>query len=37
LPEGRELETRDGVEYHDWGGVYYRAAFPGNNLVFVVQ
>jgi len=37
LPEGREPETRDGVEYQNRGGVYHRAAFRGNNLVYVVQ
>jgi hypothetical protein len=26
-----------GVEYQNCGGVYYRAAFQGNNLVYVVQ
>lgn len=37
LPEGCEAETKDGVEYQNCGGVYYRAAFQGNNLVYVVQ
>jgi len=26
----------DGVEYYDCKGVYYRAAFQGNNLVYMV-
>ncbi|MCU0990648.1 MAG: hypothetical protein MUE63_13970 [Xanthomonadales bacterium] len=30
-------ETRSGVEYQNCGGVLYRAAFQGNNLVYVVQ
>jgi hypothetical protein len=37
LPGGCKPETRDGVEYQNCGGVYYRAAFQGNNLVYVVQ
>lgn len=37
LPAGCKPETRSGVEYQNCGGVYYRAAFQGNNLVFVVQ
>jgi len=37
LPSGCKPETRDGVEYQNCGGVYYRAAFQGNNLVYVVQ
>jgi len=37
LPAGCKAETRDGVEYQNCGGVYYRAAFQGNNLVYVVQ
>jgi hypothetical protein len=37
LPDGCKPETRDGVEYQNCGGVYYRAAFQGNNLVYVVQ
>ncbi len=37
LPAGCRPETRSGVEYQNCGGVYYRAAFQGNNLVFVVQ
>jgi hypothetical protein len=37
LPTGCKPETRSGVEYQNCGGVYYRAAFQGNNLVYVVQ
>jgi hypothetical protein len=37
LPSGCKPETRDAVEYQNCGGVYYRAAFQGNNLVYVVQ
>ena len=37
LPAGCKTETRDGVEYQNCGGVYYRAAFQGSNLVYVVQ
>jgi hypothetical protein len=37
LPAGCAPETRSGVEYQKCGGVYYRAAFQGNNLVYVVQ
>jgi hypothetical protein len=28
---------KGGVEYQNCGGVYYRAAFQGNNLVYVVE
>lgn len=37
LPAGCTPETRGGVEYQNCGGVLYRAAFQGNNLVYVVQ
>jgi nucleoid-associated protein YgaU len=37
LPDGCVAETHDGVEYQNCGGVYYRAAFQGNNLIYVVQ
>jgi hypothetical protein len=37
LPAGCVAETVSGVEYQNCGGVYYRAAFQGNNLVYVVQ
>jgi hypothetical protein len=37
LPAGCKPETKSGVEYQNCGGVYYRAAFQSNNLVYVVQ
>jgi hypothetical protein len=37
LPAGCVPESRGGVEYQKCAGVYYRAAFQGNNLVYVVQ
>lgn len=37
LPAGCKPETNNGVEYQNCGGVYYRAAFQGNNLVYVAQ
>jgi len=37
LPAGCKAETKSGVEYKNCGGVYYRAAFQSNNLVYVVQ
>jgi hypothetical protein len=37
LPSGCKPETKGGVEYQNCGGVYYRAAFQSNNLVYVVQ
>jgi hypothetical protein len=37
LPAGCKPVTQNGVEYQNCGGVYYRAAFQGNNLVYVVQ
>jgi hypothetical protein len=37
LPEGCVSAPKGGVEYYQCGGVYYRAAFQGNNLVYVVQ
>ena len=37
LPAGCQPETKGGVEYQNCGGVFYRAAFQGNNLVYVVQ
>jgi hypothetical protein len=37
LPAGCKPETKGGVEFQNCGGVYYRAAFQGNNLVYVVQ
>lgn len=37
LPAGCTEEVKGGVEYQRCGNVYYRAAFQGNNLVYVVQ
>lgn len=37
LPAGCKPETKGGVEYQNCGGVLYRAAFQGNNLVYVAQ
>jgi hypothetical protein len=37
LPGGCKSAPKGGVEYQDCGGVLYRAAFQGNNLVYVVQ
>jgi len=37
LPAGCKPVTEGGVEYQNCGGVHYRAAFQGNNLVYVVQ
>jgi hypothetical protein len=37
LPAGCKPETKSGVEYQNCGGVLYRAAFQGNNLVYVAQ
>ena len=37
LPGGCVPEDKGGVEYQKCGGVYYRAAFQGNNLVYVAQ
>ena len=35
LPAGCPSATVAGVEYYHCGGNYYRAAFEGNNLVYV--
>lgn len=35
LPKGCTPKTQGGVEYNYCGGTYYRAAFQGNNLVYV--
>ena len=35
LPAGCASETVAGVEHYHCGGNYYRAAFEGNNLVYV--
>lgn len=37
LPSGCVPEDKGGVEYQKCAGVYYRSAFQGNNLVYVVQ
>jgi len=37
LPAGCKPETKNNVEYQNCGGVYYRAAFQSDNLVYVVQ
>jgi len=37
LPAGCAPEAIRGVEYQRCAGVYYRVAFQGNNLVYVVQ
>jgi hypothetical protein len=37
LPAGCRPETKGGIEYQNCGGVFYRSAFQGNNLVYVVQ
>jgi Tfp pilus assembly protein FimV len=37
LPAGCTSTQKGGVEYQKCGGVYYRAAFQSNNLVYVVQ
>jgi hypothetical protein len=37
LPANCKPETKSGVQYQNCGGVYYRAAFQGENLVYVVQ
>jgi hypothetical protein len=37
LPAGCVPVTQGGVAYQKCGSVYYRSAFQGNNLVYVVQ
>jgi hypothetical protein len=37
LPAGCTPVTQGGVAYQKCGNVFYRAAFQGNNLVYVVQ
>ena len=37
LPPGCTQATKNGVAYQECGGVFYRAAFQGNNLVYVVS
>ena len=36
LPAGCTSVAVSGVNYYDCGGVFYKAAFQGNNLVYVV-
>ena len=36
LPAGCETTTKGGVQYNNCNGVFYRAAFQGSNLVYVV-
>ena len=36
LPSDCSTVAVDGVSYSDCGGVFYKAAFQGNNLVYVV-
>jgi hypothetical protein len=36
LPPGCTQVTTNGVAYQDCGGVFYRAAFQGGNLIYVV-
>jgi len=36
LPGGCKSVTVSGTEYHDCGGSFYKTAFQGNNLVYVV-
>jgi len=37
LPAGCTGVNKGGIEYYQCGSVYYRTAFQGNNLVYVVQ
>lgn len=36
LPAGCTTTTKGGVQYNNCNGVFYRAAFQGSNLVYVV-
>lgn len=36
LPQGCVASPKNGVEYQNCGGVYYRAAFQGDSLIYVV-
>lgn len=36
LPAGCVTTTKGGVQYNNCNGVFYRAAFQGSNLVYVV-
>lgn len=37
LPAGCKAAPKNGIEYYQCGNVYYRAAFQGDALVYVVQ
>jgi hypothetical protein len=37
LPSGCVSSPRNGIEYFNCGGVYYRPVVQGNNLVYMVQ
>jgi len=37
LPDGCKSLTKDNQSYFECGGVYYKPAFQGTNLVYVVQ
>ena len=37
LPSGCVSSPQGGIEYFNCNGVYYRTAFQGNNLVYVVS
>jgi hypothetical protein len=36
LPQGCQAVTVGGVNYSDCSGIFYKAAYQGNNLVYVV-
>jgi hypothetical protein len=36
LPAGNKAVTVGNATYYDYGGVFYKAAFQGDNLVYVV-
>lgn len=36
LPAGCVTSPKDGVQYYDCSGDFYRTAFQGNNLIYVV-
>jgi hypothetical protein len=37
LPSGCVSSPRNGIEYFNCGGVYYRPVVQGNNLVYMVE
>lgn len=37
LPDGCTTQAISGIQYNNCNGVYYRVAFQGNNLVYVVS